>query len=225
MGPALFTHNLNATDIDITRSTAMRTLFRSLAVVSLLSLSAPAAQAVEVRGLFNMGYEFGGDLLYTVVYYDGSSDTIDANKGFNIGGGLSFVWDQRGAMETQVTMNYRFDKYDGYGGTVEFNTVPLEIIQVFNVDPQVSLGVGFTRHMNPKVTGTGVASWVNDRYDDANGFLFQVGFRLSDRSQLGMRYTNIKYKGAGLPEADGSGFGFFFSMGFGGTPPTPRPYP
>ncbi len=196
----------------------MRKSIRTLATLSLLSLTPLTSHAMEVRGLFNVGYDFGGDRLVTIIYTDGSTDFVDANRGIFFGGGVSLVWEPAGAMETQLTLNYKFEETDPFAsGGVKFSTTQFDAVQVFNVNPQLSLGVGLTHHMSPKVAGTGVISGTA-QYDDATGGLFQVGFRLSDRSQIGMRYTNITYKGRGLADADGSGFGIFFNVGFGGGP-------
>ena len=43
----------------------MRKSIRTLATLSLLSLAPLTSHAVEVRGLFNVGYDFGGDRLVT----------------------------------------------------------------------------------------------------------------------------------------------------------------
>ena len=195
----------------------MRKSIRTLALLTMLSGVSLTTEAAEVRGLFNMGYDFGGDRLVTVIYTDGTSESVDANKGIYFGGGVSLVWDPASTMETQLTLNYRFEETDPYAsGGVKFSTTAFDAVQVFNVN-QASFGIGLTYHMSPKVAGTGVVSG-NLQFDDAAGLLFQVGFRLSDRSQIGMRYTRIKYKAPGEPEADGSGIGIYFNFGFGGGP-------
>ncbi len=195
----------------------MRKSIRTLALLTMLSGVSLTTEAAEVRGLFNVGYDFGGDRLVTVIYTDGTSESVDANKGVYFGGGISLVHDQAGTMETQLTLNYRFEETDPYAsGGVKFSTTAFDAVQVFNVN-QASFGIGLTYHMSPKVAGTGVVSG-NLQFDDAAGLLFQVGFRMSDRSQIGMRYTRIKYKAAGQPEADGSGIGIYFNFGFGGGP-------
>lgn len=195
----------------------MRKSIRTLALLTMLSGVSLTTEAAEVRGLFNVGYDFGGDRLVTVIYTDGTSESVDANKGIYFGGGISLVHDQAGTMETQLTLNYRFEETDPYAsGGVKFSTTAFDAVQVFNVN-QASFGIGLTYHMSPKVAGTGVVSG-NLQFDDAAGLLFQVGFRMSDRSQIGMRYTRIKYKAAGQPEADGSGIGIYFNFGFGGGP-------
>lgn len=195
----------------------MRKSLRTLTLLSVLSGVSFASEAAEVRGLFNVGYDVGGDPIVTVLYTYGPSESVDANKGIYFGGGVSLVWDPAGTIETQLTLNYKFDETDPYAsGGVKFSTTAFDAVQVFNVN-QVSFGVGLTYHMSPKVTGTGIVSG-NLQFDDAAGLLFQIGYRLSDRSQIGMRYTNIKYKGPGLPQYDGNGLGFYFNFAFGGGP-------
>lgn len=195
----------------------MRKTIRTLALLSVLSGVSFTANAVEVRGLFNIGYDVGGDSIVTVLYNYGPSESVDANKGIFFGAGVSLVWDKASTMETQLTLNYKFDETDPYAsGGVKYSTTAFDAVQVFNVN-QVSFGVGLTYHMSPEVTGTGIVSG-NLNFDDATGLLFQLGYRLSDRSQIGMRYTNVKYKGSGLPEYDGSGIGFYFNFAFGGSP-------
>ena len=165
----------------------MRKTIRTLALLSVLSGASLTANAAEVRGLFNMGYDFGGERLYTVIYSNAPDGTIDAGMGIYFGGGVSLVHDQAGRFETQFTLNYHFDETDPYAnGGVKFSTTTFDAVQLFNVN-QASFGIGLTYHMSPKVTGSGVAVYVNDQYDDAAGLLFQVGFRMSDRAILGMR--------------------------------------
>lgn len=195
----------------------MHKSIRTLALLSVLSGVSYTTQAADVRGLFNMGYDFGGDTLVTVIYSDGTRESVDANKSLYFGGGVSLVWDKASTMETQLTLNYHFDETDPLAnGGVKYSATSFDAVQIFNVN-QASFGVGLTYHMSPKVTGTGVVSG-NVQFDDAVGMVFQVGFRLSDRSTIGMRYTNIKYKVAGVADADGSGLGIFFNFGFGGGP-------
>ncbi len=195
----------------------MRKSIRTLALLSVLSGMSYTAQAAEVRGLFNMGYDFGGDTLVTVIYSDGTRESVDANKALYFGAGISLVHDRAATLETQLTLNYHFDETDPLAsGGVKYSATSFDAIQIFNVN-QASFGVGVTYHMSPKVTGTGVVSG-NLQFDDALGLVFQVGYRLSDRSIIGMRYTNIKYKIAGVPDSDGSGVGIFFNFGFGGSP-------
>lgn len=195
----------------------MRKSLLTLALLSALTGTSLTANAADVRGLFNIGYDAGGDPIVTVLYTYGPSESVDANKGIFFGGGVSLVWDKASTMETQLTLNYKFDETDPYAsGGVKFSTTTFDAVQVFNVN-QASFGVGLTYHMSPKVTGTGIVSGTL-QFDDAAGLLFQLGYRLSDRSQIGMRYTNISYKGRGLPTYDGNGLGFYFNFAFGGSP-------
>ena len=60
----------------------------ALIALILLYAMATAAQAAEVRPLLKVGVDVGGDTIATAFFVGGSTETIKANEGFFVGGGV-----------------------------------------------------------------------------------------------------------------------------------------
>ncbi len=92
--------------------------------------------------------------------------------------------------------------------------------------PNVRLGGGLTYHLGPTLSGSGAASGLNAKYDDALGFVLQADYVLRNRFNFGLRYTSVNYKANSIQTNPAlaattpaqnpktSGFGFVFSMSF-----------
>jgi hypothetical protein len=180
-----------------------------------LALSAPVASyAMDVRPFFKAGYDLGGDTLINVTFTDGSSESVKANEGFYFGGGASIVTDSK-QWEIELSLAYKFSMINASNGDIEFTRVPLEALVFYRFD-KVRLGGGITYHLNPELDGSGVATPLNVKFDDALGFVLQADFRLTDKMTIGMRYTSLKYEveGVAAASAKSDGLGFTFSYRF-----------
>jgi hypothetical protein len=189
------------------RSLALKTLV-------LLALTVPvASHAMDIRPLLKAGFDFGGDTLVTVLFSDGSSETIKANEGFYIGGGASIVTDSK-RVEIELSLAYKFSVIDADNGDVEFTRIPFEALAFYRWD-KVRLGGGLTYHINPELEGSGIAAPVDVNFDDALGFVLQADYGFTDRMAIGLRYTNLKYEVRGSSasaKADGLGLTFSYSF-------------
>jgi hypothetical protein len=189
---------------------------RSLVTKSLLvlALTAPvASHAMDVRPFFQAGADFGGDTLVNVTFTDGSTASVKANEGFYFGGGASIVTDSK-LVEIELSLAYKFSMINASNGDIDWTRWPLEALVFYRLD-KVRLGGGLTYHLNPEVDGSGVATPLNIKFDDALGFVLQADYRLSDKMAIGMRYTNLKYEVDGSSaSAKSNGLGFTFSHRF-----------
>jgi len=181
-----------------------RVLLKSFTTLALvIAAYVPAtSNAIEVRPVFRMGAEFGGDTIVkvgTTGGTGGSSRTIDANQGLSVGGGASILTDSKD-IEAEVTLSYKFTSISAQNGDIKWTMLPLDAL-VFYRMPKFRLGGGLTYHLSPKLDGSGDAGDLNATYKDALGLVLQADYRFTERFLLGLRYTNVTYKASGSPQA------------------------
>jgi hypothetical protein len=167
-----------------------------------------------VHGVFGVGYNGGGDELATLTFTNGDTETIDANAGLFLQGGLIFYPERRSDFGTQVTLGYQFDSSFAENGDAEFTVIPLEVLQFINF-ARARVGIGATLHIDPQIDGDGIANNLNFNFDDAVGVIAQFEFRFADNLSAGVRVTAIEYDGPGLTnEVSGNSLGGVFSVVF-----------
>lgn len=170
-------------------------VFRLLASALLPALLAAGfARAAEVKPVARIGFDFGGDNLITRPFADGSSGTIRANEGFWIGAGVLVSGSRN--VEAELTLSYKFASSRAASGDVTWTRFPLDAI-VFYRFPRVRLGGGLTYHLSPTLEGSGAASNINARFDDALGYVLQADYLWTPRYTLGARYSNLTYRTGG----------------------------
>lgn len=168
-----------------------------------LLASAPA-HAGDFRGLFKAGFDFGGDTLETVTFRDGTTETIKANEGFYVAGGVAYIPETLN-LETELTVGWKYTGVTASNGELRFTRYPLEAL-VFYPWEFMRFGGGLTYHINPTLERDGAVVGSDEKYDNAVGLVGQVDYRLSDNVTLGVRYTMLEYSRAGGDKgADGFG--------------------
>jgi hypothetical protein len=175
-------------------------------------MSAGTAQASDVHGLFRLGLEFGGDTIKTVDFTDGTTATIKANEGIYLGGGMALVEVVKD-VDIELSLAWKFKAIIASNGDVTFTRFPLEALVFYKFD-KVRLGGGATYHLNPKLTVSGAAIGPNVSYDNALGRVLQADYRVTDKLNVGLRYTSIEYKVGNSPAKSGNGAGIMFSGSF-----------
>jgi len=187
-------------------------LLRATLPVLVLAAAVPAAsRAVEIRPLFKAGVDFGGDTIVSATFTSGTTDSIKANDGFYIGGGV-LVGTGVQNLEVEVSLAYKYTDISATNGDVTWTRFPLEAL-VFYRFPQFRVGGGPTYHLNPKLEGSGVAGGLNVNVDDALGLVLQADYLITPKITLGGRYTILDYKANGVA-AKSDGFGISFGLGF-----------
>jgi Outer membrane protein beta-barrel domain len=149
------------------------------------------AFAFDSKLAYKLGYDGGGEALVTVTFASGETDNIKSNRGLFFGGGVSIVNDAKD-LETEITLSYKFDSITASNGDVTFSRLPLDGL-VFYRTPSVRVGGGVTYHLNPDLSGSGVAGGLNVNFKNSLGLVAQVDWRLSDNVNLGLRYTKLDY--------------------------------
>lgn len=189
-------------------------LLHALALAAALAVATPA-RATDIRPMFKVGADFGGDELVTVTFTNGESRTIRANDGVFLGGGVSILNDAKD-VEAEISLSYKVDTINASNGTVTWSRWPIDALLFYRL-PSMRLGGGLTYHLNPELTGSGVVGNVFDKFDNALGFILQADYSVSERHHIGLRYTGIEYK-LNVPGAQGTaksnGLGLVFSASF-----------
>lgn len=182
------------------------------AMLSAALITSPA-MAMDVNWHYKAGYDAGGDTLVTVRFTDGSQENIKANEGVFFGGGVSII-NQDKNIETEIALTYKVDDITASNGSVEWSRWPLDLLVFYRWD-KVRAGGGLTYHMNPSLDGSGVASGLNAQFKDSLGYLLQADWRITEKMNLGLRYTVLDYKTtSGSSNVSSNGVGIVFSGNF-----------
>lgn len=177
----------------------------------LLATATGTASASDLRTLIKAGYDFGGDTLQNVQFQDGTTESIKANDGFYVGGGVAFIPDIAN-FETQLTVAWKYTGVTASNGNVTFTRFPIEALVFYDGD-FFRIGGGLTYHLNPKLKRTGVVAGGGIDFSSRLGAIAQADYRLTDNVSVGVRYTAITYTGAGR-DVRGDGFGVAISGTF-----------
>ena len=166
-----------------------------------------------IQPIIKIGYDTGG---YTLKSLD--EDRLKIGSGFIGEGGLSFRTPELGRhLKGQIFLGYKLNQLDHTNGVYDFSRVTLSAIELYNTR-YFHIGAGVTYHFSPTLDYTDDRSSNFDKqteYDDALGFIFQLGFNLSREATLGIKGTIIDYE---LPNSaisrDGNSLGVFLSFKF-----------
>jgi hypothetical protein len=183
---------------------------RISALLASIALAPAYSYAAEVRPLVVAGYDSGGDRIVNLTFTTGKGDSIRANEGLYVGGGLSVLNDARN-LEFQGTLSVKYQGLHADNGSVRWTEVPLDAL-VFYRRQSFRLGGGMTYVMNPRAKGSDAASNIDMTFDNALGAVLQ-GDYLVEQVSLGLRYTLIDYKFGGTT-VKGSGLGVSFGFAF-----------
>lgn len=182
-------------------------------VLSASTLGAGAVHAADVGGVFKAGLDFGGDTLVTAVFTNGDTDTIKANEGVILGGGIAIFNDTK-TVSSEITLNWKYTSISADNGDIEFTRFPVDALLFYN-SPKARLGAGVTYHMNPSLEGSGVVGGLNVDFDNALGFIAQAEYRASEKVAFGIRYTKLSYDVTGATgSVDANGVGATFTAMF-----------
>lgn len=170
----------------------------------------PITEAKNIKGVINLGADFGGDELVDVVFFGGDTEDINAGELLSISAGVIFDSE---VSETHLTVGYKFDSVNAVNGDIDWKRYPLDLLYLYKLK-KFRVGGGLTYHLSPELKGDGFAAGLQADYDDALGFLIQTNYNFTDNFSLGLRYTIIEYEGDGLIDKDGNSVGLMFGFSF-----------
>jgi hypothetical protein len=186
----------------------MKKLILTSALV-LAGIGSVQAQERTVRGVLGVGVTGGGDTLATVVFTDGSTDSIKAGGLVHVYGGAEFRLGEQVTM--QATIGYHVDETNGASnGSLRFSRYPIELLAHYQVAPNVRLGGGARFVNNAKIDSRGVLSGARVDFDSTVGAVIEGEYLVTPNIGLKLRAVNEKYKAGGV-SVDGNHVGFYFS--------------
>jgi hypothetical protein len=185
-------------------------------MASVLGAAVPfASRAADVRPMFKVGIDTGGDVLLTRTFTSGETETIKANQGFYVGGGVSVTNFHNKDLELEVSLTFKYTTAYGTSGEVDWTRYPLDAL-VFYRWPRMRAGGGLTYHYGPRLKGDGDAAGLNVKFENALGFALQADYRITEYFTVGVRYTAIEYETKVSPAVTtkSSGIGITLGMSF-----------
>jgi hypothetical protein len=133
----------------------------------------PAAKQRPVHLVVTLGYDYGFEDLVTAVFSDGSTKTIEANGGFVLAVGATFLPLRGGEFETQATLGYKYDAIRATNATITYHAFPLEILEAWR-RPPLRLAAGVSLALGSRVQGSGDASEVDVGLRNSLGLVGQA---------------------------------------------------
>lgn len=156
----------------------------------------------------------GGDTL-TEIEVTNIFDNTDTEKlkggGFMyLYGGYSWFFnsDQKDRNSVQLTFGYHSDFIVGGDDSVSFDRFPLDLIGYQHKD-QWRIGTGITYQFSPTLDLDDIDAGKYD-FDEALGFMIELGYELTPNQYLILRLTEIDYEINGT-DLSGSNVGIGFS--------------
>ena len=97
-----------------------------------------ASHAWDLKPMLKVGYDIGGDTLFTALFTDGSRRSIKANEGGFLGAGVSIV-NAAKDLETEISLSYKTQNIRARNGDIDWTRYPLDAL-VFYRFSKVRLG-------------------------------------------------------------------------------------
>lgn len=183
----------------------------ALAVSLVVGSVAAGAQESPWRLVVGLGYGSGGDTITS-----GTITTVGTNQvvPFEIKPGSDYQW-RLGAqyqlnerLAVQTTVGYSDVAPMGFNGSLNFTTVPVELLGMFSLNPQWRVGAGI-RKAYAEMRGSGVASDspILGSFESSMGSVVELQYLMSNAApgarsvgtQFGfsLRFVNEDYKRLG----------------------------
>jgi hypothetical protein len=150
--------------------------------------------------------EFGGDNLIDVIYRHGGTQHIKAGEGVTLSGGIHYRLAAL-PVDFAATVGYKFIRTSSFDTDLGVDRVVIELTGTVPLVNHFWVTAGTVWHTGTKLNGDGYIQDVD--FDDAVGGMVGFGWRW-----VGVRYTNIKYRGPFPGSVDGSSGGLTFAWKF-----------
>ncbi len=167
----------------------------SLLLLSCLSLPGQASMLENIRPFFAIGYDSGGETLFTTEFDNGSKHKINTHGGISLASGA--VFSLKETIELQASLAYKFDSSEASNGEVSFQSFPLEILLAkrFNNNHRLGLGLVHTFKNEFDCDIDGICNF-NEEFKDSNGLILQYDYTFTHSEntvswRIGARYTRI----------------------------------
>jgi hypothetical protein len=190
----------------------MKKTLSLVAAVAAAALSPTFASAQDIHPLIGAAFTTGGDKLATLVYSDGTTNSVRAGNLLYMYGGLE-VRPAESPFAFQGTIGYHFDNAAASNGDLRFERFPVEGTVLWRPDPHFRIGAGIRYSMSARLTSSGAASLGNYDFDSQLAPLVQFEYLFNEHMGLQARFVQEKYKvrGGNGESIDGSHAGIGFN--------------
>lgn len=187
----------------------------SMLFFAMSSLLCISAEAYEFKGVASIGWDlWGGDIVATGTGTACANPDVKANNGVVISAGGVLI---NGAYETQATVGYKHASPVGESGSIVWDTIPLELLQLYRTG-NLRMGLGITYHVNSKLIADVPGSSFSKYYNNALGGIVQLGWAPAAQAySIDLRYTAIQYQqqdAPSIPNTSGNVLGIYASYYF-----------
>jgi hypothetical protein len=146
----------------------------------------------NMHAVVNGGMTYGGDTLVKVMFSDGETRYVKAGSFWQVGYGVLWQSDYN-PVAIQVTLNYHFDLERGSDGSALFFRYPIEALFYYTGKEGYRIGGGL-RYVNaPMRTINEKGTMKRISFDDAVGFVGEIGYKLSPNWWVNARGVYEKY--------------------------------
>ncbi len=169
--------------------------------------------------VFDIGYDFGGDKVGTVIYKDGSTQNINSGDGGIITGGAHLRLYKDSPFDIKATVGYKYTSSDASNVDVHLSRVTYELTPNVRLPYGIWAGAGIV-HQSAINLYTGDFHEDLD-FKDATGTNIELGWRSRTRRHvdygIAAVYTLINYQDSLGNKYNADSIGLRFTMNFGWT--------
>ena len=146
-----------------------------------------------VHPLIGLALTAGGDKLASVEFQGGGSRDITAGGLVQVYGGVEYH-EKGQPWGVQGTIGYHFDNTSAQNGSQRFQRWPLEVIGLYNVTPNVRLGIGARYAAAAKFTSDGAGFVGNADLKSQLGGLLMAEWLITPSIGVQLRYVDEKFR-------------------------------
>ena len=164
--------------------------------IMLMALALCSSNVFAADFFVQGGLHFGGDDIVAVTFTNGDTEKIKAGElmSLSVGAGTALS----DTVEGRIMLGLKLDIVTAKNADLTFLRYPVEALALYHASEKINIGGGLAYHLNPNVSGDGVASNVNINFDNAFGLVLTAEYMLSNGGYLGIKYTGIDYEINGL---------------------------
>jgi hypothetical protein len=153
--------------------------------------------------VLNAGMTFGGDTVATATFKNGSSQTIKGGGMQQLGFGGLYQFDNS-PIALLLSANVHFHYVTASNGNMIFRRVPVEVLAYYTGVERFRIGGGarFVNSAEASITIDGAAQ--KTTFDNATGYVAEVGYHIDTPVWVSFRYVSEKYQGNTYTSASGT---------------------
>jgi len=151
------------------------------------------------------GYDFGGDRLLEIEYFDGSEDIFRVGQGFNVGIGGEWFPNNANNFSIRGTAGVKYTTNRESNVDANLFAFPLEISANWKPARDLRIGIGYVEHLNPQLD----SDLGDTHFQNASGPKYEIAYR-----NFALTYTNLDYIDDFGFEYNADSLGISYSISF-----------